>query len=54
MLLTDASFEKLVAAGITIDPKQYWNAQGGKSACPASPFEGSGGTDHSVLPVELL
>ncbi|MDD5351204.1 MAG: DeoR/GlpR family DNA-binding transcription regulator [Chthoniobacteraceae bacterium] len=54
MLLTDVPFEKLAAAGIMIDPKQYWSARGGKSACPSGPFEGSGGADASSLPVELL
>lgn len=54
MLLTDTPLQKLVAAGITIDPKQYWNAQGGQPGSPSPVFEESGSTDHSVLPVELL
>ena len=54
VLLTDAPFEKLVAAGIMMEPKQYWDARGGKAACPAAPPVESRATSDNALPVELL
>ncbi|MEI8233389.1 MAG: DeoR/GlpR family DNA-binding transcription regulator [Verrucomicrobiota bacterium] len=54
MLLTDAPFEKLAAVGIMMEAEQYWNARGGKSACPAAPLAGGRDTADHALPVELL
>lgn len=53
-LLTDVPLEKLTAAGIMIDPKQYWSARGGKSAGAAVVFEAGGESSGGSLPVELL
>lgn len=53
MLLTDASFGELAAAGIELEPRQYWDAKGGRAACPALPPE-AGSEGSGELPVELL
>lgn len=52
MLLTDAPYEELIAAGMELEPRQYWDARGGRAACPALPPEA--GMESDMLPVELL
>ncbi len=52
LLLTDTQLDQFTAADISLNQRQYWNAQGGRAACPIEPPQSEG--DSGAFPVELL